>query len=110
MSVYSSDQLDRYLNHIGYAAQPGDVSLLWLAQLQKRQLARVPFESVTLHYSKFRLLSLDPEDLFTKIVERGRGGYCMELNTFFGTVLRSLGFRVFSAGARVKAEHGYGGW
>jgi arylamine N-acetyltransferase len=55
-------------------------------------------------------LSLDPEDLFRKIVENGRGGYCMEVSAFFGTVLRSLGFRLYSAGARVKGPSGYKGW
>lgn len=40
----------------------------------------------------------------------GRGGYCMENNCFFGTILRSIGFDVYSAGARVKSPDGYGGW
>lgn len=42
--------------------------------------------------------------------QAGRGGYCMENNCFFGTVLRSIGFDVYSAGARVKSPSGYGGW
>jgi len=42
--------------------------------------------------------------------QAGRGGYCMENNCFFGTILRSIGFDVYSAGARVKSPDGYGGW
>ncbi|ERF68424.1 hypothetical protein EPUS_03742 [Endocarpon pusillum Z07020] len=46
------------------------------------------------------------------------GGYCMENNTFMATVLRSLGYVLYTAGARVgnvlddgyKGPQGYGGW
>ncbi len=110
MKLYSSEQLGRYFEHIGHKPRAGDVSLDCLAQLQMHHLARVPFESIALHYSKARLLSLDPEDLFIKIVERSRGGYCMEVNTFFATVLRTLGFSLISTGARVKGETEYRGW
>jgi len=40
----------------------------------------------------------------------GRGGYCMENNRFFATILHSLGFDVYSVGARVHTPHGYNGW
>ncbi|KAH8896679.1 cysteine proteinase [Thozetella sp. PMI_491] len=110
MSRYTPEQLNRYFQHIGYTPKAGDVSLECLTNIQRRQLARVPFESVTLHYSKFHLLSLDPEDLFVKIVDNSRGGYCMELNTFFATVLRTLGFTLFSSGARVKGGDSFSGW
>ena len=52
---------------------------------------------------------MDPEVLFEKIVGQGRGGEGMENNTFFGTVLRSLGFEVYAVGARVCAGGGGGG-
>ncbi|KAB5518846.1 hypothetical protein GE09DRAFT_977942 [Coniochaeta sp. 2T2.1] len=111
--MYTEDQLDQYLDHIGYprsAHSHAENSLAFLAELQKRNLARVPFESVSLHYSRHRLLSLDPEDLYGKIVKNSRGGYCMEVNAFFGTVLRSLGFTLISVGARVNGRTGYKGW
>jgi hypothetical protein len=34
----------------------------------------------------------------------------MENNAFFATVLRSLGFNVFSTGGRVKPDQEYTGW
>ena len=113
LHIYTEEQLERYLNHIGYPRTDhnhGHNTLAFLAELQKRNLARVPFESVSLHYSRHRLLSLDPEDLFEKIVMNSRGGYCMEVNAFFGTVLRSLGFTLRSVGARVNGPDGYKGW
>lgn len=75
------------------------------------------FENLQLHYSSHHSISLDPEHLYTKIVEKdNRGGYCMENNCFFGTVLRTLGFSLHSAGARVAIAasgtpaEGYFGW
>jgi arylamine N-acetyltransferase len=114
MATYTEEQIARYLAHIGYhedvRRQVASNPLGCLAALQKHHMARVPFESLSLHYSKSRLLSLNPEDLFAKIVYKGRGGYCMEVNTFFATVLRSVGFTLISTGGRVKKPHGYTGW
>ncbi|KAJ5472788.1 hypothetical protein N7530_006789 [Penicillium desertorum] len=44
------------------------------------------------------------ESVFEKIVDGNsdRGGYCMENNTLFGTVLRSLGYNTTSVGGRVN--------
>jgi len=110
MAAYSQDQLDRYLDHISYprSKHPQD-ELQLLTELQAHHLARVPFESISLHYSPHRILSLDPDDLFQKVVERSMGGYCVEMNTFFGDILRALGFNVLSIGARVKLGPVFGG-
>ena len=72
-----------------------------LTRLQRRQLAIIPFGNLALHYSPHHSISLDPDTLFTKLVERRLGGYCMENNTFFAAVLRSLGFTLYTTGARV---------
>ncbi|TEA12877.1 Arylamine N-acetyltransferase 2 [Colletotrichum sidae] len=108
---YSEEQLDRYLIHIDYPrTKHASGPLQLLTELQAHQLARVPFESLTLHYSKHRLISLDLQDLFQKVVVEGKGGYCMELNAMFGSVLRSLGFTVLSVGGKIKGDERFGGW
>ena len=78
-----------------------------LRQLQVYTVATVPFESLALHYSLDHKINISPSSLFDKIVEKnaGRGGYCMENSTFFGTVLRSLGYKCWSTGARVSDEN-----
>jgi len=89
-----------------------------LAKIQLWQLATVPFGNLVLHYSPHHTVSLDPETLFSKIVERRSGGYCMENNAFFATVLRALGYDLYTTGARVsnsldkgnKDPEGYSGW
>ncbi|KAL2016786.1 hypothetical protein VTK56DRAFT_2999 [Thermocarpiscus australiensis] len=115
MHTYTDEQLARYLQHIGYRRNArlhaAEDPLGCLTTLQRLHMARVPFESLSLHYSAHRVLSLDPEDLFDKIVGKGRGGYCMEVNGFFAAVLRSLGYTLYSAGGRVKSPvRGYAGF
>ncbi|TDZ54582.1 Arylamine N-acetyltransferase 1 [Colletotrichum trifolii] len=108
---YSKEQLDRYFIHINYPrTEHASDPLQLLTELQAHQLARVPFESLTLHYSKHRLISLDLQDLFQKVAVEGKGGYCMELNAMFGSVLRSLGFTVLSVGGKIKGDERFGGW
>ncbi|KAH0565856.1 hypothetical protein GP486_000753 [Trichoglossum hirsutum] len=115
--MYSPDQLTKYLTHISFpVGEHAELSLSYLTELQKRHRAKVPFENLSLHYSKTHLLSLDPQDIYKKIVDRNMGGYCMEQNTFFGTVLQSLGFTLFFTGGRVSDAAaglpgaGYTGW
>ncbi|CCF34326.1 N-acetyltransferase [Colletotrichum higginsianum] len=108
---YTEEQLDRYFQHINYPREkhaPDRLQLL--TELQAHQLARVPFESLTLHYSKHRHISLDLEDLFVKVVVQGKGGYCMELNALFGAVLKGLGFKLTSVGGKIKGDERFGGW
>ncbi|KAK0670183.1 hypothetical protein QBC41DRAFT_273043 [Cercophora samala] len=114
MATYTAEQISGYLQHIGYSQDVkqhfAEDPLGLLTRIQILHMARVPFESLSLHYSKHRTVSLDPQDLFTKVVVRGRGGYCMEVNAFFATVLRTLGFALFSTGGRVRGDAGYKGW
>ena len=85
--MFNPNQLSQYLKHISFPPDiPTSYTLAYLSELQKYHLATVPFENLTLHYSKYHLLSLDPQDLFKKVVSRRMGGYCMENNAFFGTV------------------------
>lgn len=115
--IYSPEQLDQYFARINLPqryressiAQSGthihnEASLDFLKALQRYQVAAVPFENLNLHYSVQRHISIDTEKLFEKIVttKSERGGYCMENNTLFGTVLRSLQYNVMSVGGRVN--------
>ena len=102
--TFTQEQLSQYFEHISFPntdlSRPP--SLEYLTEIQKYQLATVPFENLTLHYSVHHRLSLDPHDLFAKVVGRRMGGYCMEANAFFGAILSSLGFQLFNAGGRVS--------
>ena len=124
--VYTHHQLAKYVSHIfppsyDLPALQADAKadpLAVLAKLQLRHLSKVPWGNIAMHYSPHKTLSLDTETLFTKIVERGLGGYCMENNMLFATVLRSLGYQLYITGGRVsnavgnngKHPDGFGGW
>ncbi|KAF2733433.1 arylamine N-acetyltransferase 1 [Polyplosphaeria fusca] len=119
--TFSRDQITQYFERLKlpgdrriYAVahlEPQD-ALDYLTVLQKHHLVEVPFENLALHYSHHRQISIHAQELFRKIISdnNGRGGYCMENNTLFGTLLRSLGFTLFSAGARVFDNGQFTGW
>ena len=72
-----------------------------LQALTRYHTCNVPFENLVLHYSTHKTVTLDLSELYTKIVRRRLGGRCMENNTFFATVLRSIGYEVRNCGGRV---------
>ncbi|EXJ87901.1 hypothetical protein A1O1_04828 [Capronia coronata CBS 617.96] len=109
--TYTSDQLAEYVACIApdptytLATLEAEIKadpLGALGRLQLRQMGFNPWGNVALHYSWHRIITLDPEALFHKIVERRLGGYCMENNAFFSTVLRSLGYQLYVTGARIS--------
>ncbi len=90
-----------YLARIGYegALTP---AIETLRGLHLAHVMTVPFENLDIHLG--RPISLDPADLFRKIVVDRRGGYCFELNGLFALLLEDLGFAVTRLAARVSFE------
>ena len=93
----ASRDITRYLERIGFVG-PVDGTAGTLAGLQERHLQAVPYENFDI-LAKVPL-SLDAPDLYAKIVERRRGGYCFELNGLFAWLLSGLGFATTSFMAR----------
>ena len=119
---YDAHQYHSYLKYTGFLDKAGSVhhsvknssgkntkkstdQLRLLQDLQRFQLAKIPFENLSLHYSSHKTVDLDPNALYEKILG-GRGGYCLENNCFFGTILRCAKFEVCSVGARVHEGNG----
>ena len=75
-----------------------------LRRLHLAHLHAVPFENLSIHWQE--PIALADEALFEKIVGRGRGGFCYELNGLFGALLRALGFDVKMLSAGVTTEDG----
>jgi len=95
-----------YLERINYR---GSLALTaeTLRRLQVAHLLAVPFENLSIHLKQ--PIVLEDDALFTKIVERRRGGFCYEANGLFAALLRSLGFDVAMLSAGVaNAEGGFG--
>jgi N-hydroxyarylamine O-acetyltransferase len=92
-----------YLQRIG-AARPTAPTPEALRDLHARHQLAVPFENLSIHLGE--PIVLDEDSLFDKIVRRGRGGFCYELNGAFGRLLTDLGFTVTYLAAGVFGEGG----
>jgi N-hydroxyarylamine O-acetyltransferase len=105
---YSGSQIlnvESYLQRIAYHG-PLAPTAATLRELQVAHLLTVPFENLSIHYGQPIVLA--DEALFTKIVERKRGGFCYECNGLFASLLRALGFDATILSAEVaKADGGF---
>eukprot|EP00977_Amphora_coffeiformis_P005002 scaffold1060_cov196-Amphora_coffeaeformis.AAC.34 len=78
-----------------------------LQQLQESHLSHIPFENLAQHGCVGGPVVLDLEMAAAKILERRRGGFCLELNPLFGTFLRQIGYQVRFVLAHVFTPAGY---
>jgi hypothetical protein len=99
--IYTDAQLSTYLSLLFHPSHPFHELTVFkeklsidpiptLTVLQRYHLGTIPWGDVGLHYSTPKFLSLDVQDIFEKIVVQTLGGYCMEVNTFYATILLSL--------------------
>lgn len=89
-----------YLVRIGLDAPP-PIDVGGLETLQRAHLTHVPFENLDVYHR--RGVSTDPARSIDKIVGRGRGGWCFELNGGFASLLGALGFDATLLGATVSS-------
>ena len=99
MQPLTPQQVQAYLGHINSHA-PQQADRANLDRLIAAHLQRVPFENIDVLLQRPILLEADA--VFAKVVERGRGGYCFEINSLFARLLLSLGYHVSLLGARVR--------
>ncbi len=92
-----------YLERINYRGTLAPCART-LRELQRAHLLTVPFENLSIHAGE--PIVLEDEALFTKIVERRRGGFCYEANGLFAALLRALGFNVTMLSAEVANPDG----
>lgn len=90
-----SAYLDR-IDYLGDSAASRDT----LRALHLAHVFTVPFENLDGYRGV--PVSLEPADLFAKIVIARRGGYCFELNGLFSLLLEAMGFEVTRLIARVR--------
>ncbi|MGE3074147.1 MAG: arylamine N-acetyltransferase [Dehalococcoidia bacterium] len=95
--------LDAYLRRIGYAGSC-EPTIETLRAMHRTHFYSVPFENLDI--SLGRRIEVDEDVNFNKIVNEGRGGFCLELTGTFARALRQMGFRVDVLGARVLAPTG----
>lgn len=91
-----------YLERIGYtgSTEPTRENLNALVYAHQ---CTVPFENLD-PYGFRKVVSLDTNHLFEKIVVQRRGGYCFEMNGLFVCLLRDLGYDAVSCCCRVAGR------
>ncbi|NTW51771.1 MAG: arylamine N-acetyltransferase [Chlorobiaceae bacterium] len=89
--------LQSYFSRTGFHGS-ASADFATLKSLMRSQLFSVPFENLDVQAGK--VVSLVPEEIFEKIVGRGRGGYCYEVNGLFAMALEALGFTFQLVAAR----------
>lgn len=92
-------QLEAYTRRIGLNEMPPR-TIAGLTQMQRAHLDAVPFENLDMLDGKLPL-DLSEEALFDKIVTRGRGGICYELNFLYAKALEAMGFSAHLVGGRI---------
>lgn len=90
--------VERYLARLGIE-RPATKDVAALKYILEAHLRAIPFEDVTSFLGS--PVSLVPEEVFAKLLEGGRGGYCMEHCLMTRTALAELGFDVEPVLARV---------
>ncbi|KAH7346264.1 arylamine N-acetyltransferase 3 [Rhexocercosporidium sp. MPI-PUGE-AT-0058] len=74
----------------------------FLSRLHTRHLRTIPFENLVLHYSRHRIIDVHLSTVFEKVIQStARGGYCIETNALFKTLLMSLGYDAYIVPSRV---------
>lgn len=83
--------LQAYLDRIGFAGQ-ATADLAGLRAVHRAHALAVSYENFDVQLG--RPLTPDPAAAYDKIVRRGRGGWCYEMNGVLGAALDAIGFKV----------------
>lgn len=90
-----------YLTRIGFDGSPRP-DLATLKALVHAHLTSIPFENLDVQLGQ--PLTTEPLAAVEKIVERGRGGWCFEMNGAFGWALDQIGFDVMRVAGGVNRK------
>ena len=100
--------LNQYFDRIGWCPN-GESLYEQLSAVHMRHAQSIPFENLDAYLD--HSVSLDPDDIFEKIVVRKRGGYCFEMNAMIYLALDAMGFKIKPYSARVcRVGTGFGGY
>jgi len=73
-------------------------------ETHKAHLYHIPFEDLNIHYNI--PIVLKEKNLYQKVVEGHRGGFCYELNGLFKELLKAIGFKTTIISAKVINKEG----
>ena len=91
-------ELSDYLARIGYEDSLAP-DLQTLSTLHAAHLRGISYENLDIHLG--HPVTLDMNQIFEKVVHKGRGGWCFEMSGLFAWALREIGFDVTMLAATV---------
>lgn len=90
---------EKFLTRIGlHADTKTEYTYDFLKLIQFQSVLSIPYENLDILAGK--PISLNYEDIFEKIIERQRGGFCFELNALLSRFFKDAGFEVKDCLAR----------
>ncbi|HWA92222.1 MAG TPA: arylamine N-acetyltransferase [Rhizomicrobium sp.] len=96
-----TDSLALYLRRLGLSERP-PATLEGLRAVHRAHLRAIPYENLDVQLG--RTVTTAREHCVEKIVRRGRGGWCYEMNGVLGWALEALGFKVTRLAGAVMRE------
>jgi N-hydroxyarylamine O-acetyltransferase len=75
-----------------------------LMRLHKKHVYQIPFENLDVYYK--RIFNLDIGNVYEKVINDKRGGFCYELNLLFNWLLTQIGFTSRIIASRIFNEDG----
>ena len=94
-------ELEQYLARIDYDGTPKPDRATLFA-LHRHHLTAIAYENFDIHLGG--TLGFDIHHIYDKIVRRGRGGWCYEMNLLLAWALRAIGFNGTMLGAAVGVK------
>ncbi|MBN3309895.1 ARY1 protein, partial [Amia calva] len=95
--------LKEYFERIGYKGPFNKPDLETLSSIHRHHIQSIPFENLSMHCGETIIIDLDI--IYNKIVRSSRGGWCCENNLLFSWVLKEMGYKFTTLGARVFNWH-----
>jgi N-hydroxyarylamine O-acetyltransferase len=81
-------------------------TLAKLRQIQEAHVSKIPFENLAQHGCPYPATVCDVDAIANKVLDKGRGGFCFELNGLLSVFLEGLGYKVTRAPAYVALDRG----
>jgi N-hydroxyarylamine O-acetyltransferase len=102
MPAISAEGIASYLHRLGIP-DPGEPSVPALFALHRAHVERIAYEVIDIQLGRWT--SVQTHHAVSRIL-RGRGGYCVQLNTAFSVLLTGLGYQVSRHACGVQASTG----
>jgi N-hydroxyarylamine O-acetyltransferase len=94
-------ELGAYLARVKFSGRPRP-DLDTLIRVHRGHVENIPYENLDVQLG--RTVTRDPAAIFDKLVTRGRGGWCYEMNGLLGWALDEIGFKVMRMAGGVGRE------